>query len=180
MSSSVTALDGDNTGEEHPHLVPETERGFWSHDTGAASDEPALPNPSHSKKACILKPPPVVLCTMRDGYFQTPTLDLYSLNSAEIHTGTHRNGFGTSFCMEQYFHQHWYSGTLPLRKDAFHFMSKQEWGWVTWFWLVSKADKVCFEALLKAAERQKGDRIWTRSNKYTITSTCSMHLDKLF
>lgn len=28
MSSSVTALDGDNTGEEHPHLVPETERGF--------------------------------------------------------------------------------------------------------------------------------------------------------
>lgn len=115
-----------------------------------------------------------------DGYFQTPTLHLYSLNSAEIHTGTHRNGFGTSFCMDQYFHQHWYFGTLPLRKDAFHFMSKQECGWVTWFLLVSKEDKVCIGALLKAAERQKGDRIWTRSNKYTLTSTCSMRLDKSF
>lgn len=51
--------------QEHPFPAPEREHDFWSHDTGAPSDEPAPPNSSHSKKPCILKPPPVVLCTMR-------------------------------------------------------------------------------------------------------------------
>lgn len=65
----------------------------------------------------------------QDGYFKMPALHLYSLNSAEIHTVTHRNRLGHSFGMDQYLHQHWYLGTLPLRKDAFHFMSPQErWG----------------------------------------------------
>lgn len=140
----------------------------WSCDTRAALDEPALPKPIPQQKAFSFK---VASCGPPYHEMDTsklPTLHLYSLNSAEIHTGTHRNRSGTSFFMVQYLHQHWYFGTFPLRKEAFHFMSPQEWWGSLGFYSCQRHTSLFWSST--ASCREKGNKTGCEQDQINIYS----------
>lgn len=150
--SRAIVLDDDNTEEDHHFLGPEamTPELLWT-------SQPC-PNPSHSKKPYVLKPPPVAPCTTRWILQDTAV----TLVQPELCRNSHSNP------QKSFWPLIWYGPVPPSALVPWHSPSEERCisfyvttrvVGVTWILLMSKADQFVLKLYWKLyRERKQGDR----------------------